>query len=116
MFSVVIHGQTFCSAFAFVITRSFSDWIHVAPVFFCLRVLQGVAVDFRRGRDEEACTTSLGKTQEIERTEKTCFDGFDGVVLVVNWGCWASKVVYLVYFEEDGFDDVVADELEIVFV
>lgn len=40
------------------------------------------------------------------------YDGLDGVELVMNRRCGASKVVDLIDLQEDGLNDVVSNELE----
>lgn len=70
----------------------------------------GVSVDLTRGGEEHAGFDTLGKSEHVDRSHGGCFDGFDGVVLVMWGACGTCKVVDLVYFQRDSLGDVVDDE------
>src|ERR1700723_2149419 len=45
--AVVSHGHGFAEALGFIVNRTRTDGIHVSPVSFFLRMLQGIAVALR---------------------------------------------------------------------
>jgi len=113
VFTVVIHSEALSSTFTFIIAGALSNWIDIAPVVLGLRVLKRVPINFRSGGDEETGSATLGKTQHVHGTNKTSLNGLDWVVLVMDWRGRASQVEDLINFQEDWFDDVMADEFKV---
>lgn len=113
VFTVVVHSEALSSTFTFIIAGTLSNWVHIAPVFFSLRVLKRISVNFRSGGDEEAGSATLGKAQHVHSANETSLDGLDWVVLVMDWRGRASEVEDLINLEEDWLDDVMSDEFKV---
>jgi len=86
-------SQGLGNSLSLVITCSGTDTVDVTPVFFSLRVLLWVTVDFRGGSDEETGLGSLGETEHVEGTHERGLDGLDSVVLVVRGRGGACEMV-----------------------
>lgn len=63
----------------FIVAGPLPDRVHIAPVGLGLGVLQGVAVDLARARDEEPRATALCEAQHVERPKKRRLGRLDGV-------------------------------------
>src|SRR5438270_4712539 len=50
--TVVGHGYRFGETLGLVVNRARPDRVHIPPIGFLLRMLQGISVTLRRGRDE----------------------------------------------------------------
>ena len=61
---------------------------------------------------EDACASSLGETEHIDRSHHRGLHRLDGIELVVNGGGGAGEVINLIDFELYGVDHIVAEELE----
>ena len=121
-------SQGLGDSLSLVVTCSGTDTVDVTPVFFSLRVLLWVTVDFRGGGDEESSLCSLGKTEHVEGTHERGLDGLDSVVLVVRRGSgackmvdfWTSAAILLevpskltVNLDQEWLNDIVSDHLEV---
>ena len=84
MDAVVGHGGGLGEALGFVVNGSRSDRIHVAPVALRLRMDLGVAVDLRRGREEEPSTLAVCEVEAVEASEGTDPQRGDRMFLVVT--------------------------------
>ncbi len=112
----VIEHQCFSCAFAFVVAGARADGVDVASVAFRLGVDIGVAVDFACGRVENSRADALGEAEHVDRAHDGGLGGLDGVELVVPGRRGAGEVVDLINFKKQRVCDIVADQLEIVFV
>mmetsp|Transcript_629 Transcript_629/g.1133 ORF Transcript_629/g.1133 Transcript_629/m.1133 type:complete len:229 (-) Transcript_629:790-1476(-) len=92
----VHHGL--CHPLTFIITRPRANGIDITPVALLLWVFLGISVDFGSGGEEHSGLDTFGKSEHIDSSHGGSFDGFDGVVLVMWWGCRACQMVDLIYF------------------
>jgi hypothetical protein len=82
----------------------------VAAVGFRLRVQGGVAIDLGGGGLEDP---RAQPPRQVQQVDGAMHRGPHPVVLVVNRGGRAGKIVDVVHLDLDGLRDVVADHLEI---
>src|SRR5216683_2302498 len=68
--TVIGHGDGLGEALGFVVDRTRSDGIHVAPVSFFLGMFQGIAVALRGGRDEIFRAVLVGDIEGVKRSER----------------------------------------------
>ena len=73
-----------------------------------------VTVNFRSGRLQNSSANSLGKSEHIYRTHNARLHRLHRIVLVMNRRRGAGKVIYLIHFQEDWLDDVVAHKFEVL--
>ena len=122
MLAVVVEHKRFGAALALIVAASYADGVNVTPGCFCLGVNLRVTVNFACAGLKNSGAASFCKTEHVNNTHNRGFHGFNGVVLVVNGGGWASEVVYLVNLSEvfegnvmaNEFKPVVADEVSYV--
>ena len=67
----------------------------------------GVTINFRRTGKQDTGSYTLGKSEHVERPHGTCFNGFDGIVLVMRRRCWTSQMINLVHFQLNWFRHIV---------
>lgn len=86
----------------------------------------------RSAGKEDACFGTLGKTEHIESSHETCFEGLDRIELIVRRRGRASEMVDLcmimhasrriqhrqfsvltVALSHEGFDDIVSNEFKV---
>mmetsp|Transcript_6621 Transcript_6621/g.13664 ORF Transcript_6621/g.13664 Transcript_6621/m.13664 type:complete len:211 (-) Transcript_6621:607-1239(-) len=99
------HG--FGHAFAFVVTGTRSNGIHIAPVRLWLGMHFGISVNFRRTGEQNTRSDAFGQSKHVECSHGTRLDGLDGVVLIMRRRSWTGKVINLIDFELNGFRYVV---------
>jgi len=75
---VVLVAQRLGDALALVVARARADAVDVPPVRLALWVHLGVAVDLRRGRQQQAAARALGEAQHVERAQHARLDRLRG--------------------------------------
>lgn len=106
-------AECLANALAFVVAGPRALAVDMAPVCFFLRVLLWIAVDFRSRGEQETGLDSLGQPKHVVGSKEACFEGLDGVGLVVDGASGASEMVDLVDLDQDAIHNVMADELKV---
>jgi hypothetical protein len=109
---MVVEKEGLCTPFPLIIARAKANGIDVAPIFFCLGVDVGIAVDFRGRGLENFTFQSLGKAEEVHRAENAGFEGLNRICLVMRRRGGAGEVVDFVDFYMEGETDIVANQLK----
>ncbi len=79
---MVIHEQRLSHAFAFVVTSSRSNRIHV-PRYDSVAMHFGITINFRSAGQQNLSTTAFSNSQHVDRTKHTRLDRLDGIELIV---------------------------------
>ena len=113
--AVVGHGDGLGEPLRLVVHPPRADRVHVAPVGLLLGMLQGVAVDLRRGREHEPGVLRLGQPERLVRAERAHLQRRDRQLQVVDRAGRARPVEHHVHgaVDVDVVGDVVLDEQEI---
>src|SRR5262249_43727498 len=109
---VIIEEQGLCGPLSFIITGSWPDRVHVAPVALGLRMLLRIAIDLARGRLKDARIEPLGETEHVDGAKHARLDRVNRIVLIVHRARRAGEVVDLVDLDVDRKHDIVPHKLE----
>lgn len=101
MLAVVLKGERLSDALALVIARADADGVDVAPVLLALRVLLGVPVDLRGGRQQQTGAQALGEAQHVEGAQHVGLDRLDPVGLVEHGGGGTRQMVDLIHLHAE---------------
>ena len=113
--AVIGHGHRLGEALGFVVDAARADRVDVAPVGLFLRMLQRVAVDLRRRRDDEARVLRLGEAERLVRAQRADLQRRDRQLEVVDRAGRARPVQHQVdrAVDVDVVRDVVLHEHEV---
>ena len=104
--------KRFGTPFAFVVTGTDADGVHIAPVTFHLRVHCRVAVDLAGAGLQYLGVEPLGKPQHIDRSMHTSLDRLHRVTLIMYGRSRTGKVVYFVALNVKGESHIVPDNFK----
>ncbi len=116
VFPAVVDGQRLGGALPLVVAAPRADAVHMAPVGFALRMLEGVAVDFGRRGVEDARLGLERQFQHVHHPDEGGLDGFDGVALIVDRRGGTGQVVDLVELPPEGLRHIMQNEGEAAVV
>ena len=113
MLPPIVHEERFGAALAFVVTRTRTDRIHIAPVRFLLRMHVRVAIDFARRGLKDFRVHALGEPEHVDRAVHARLRRLHRIVLVMDRRSGAREVVDLVDFHVERKGHVMTHQLEV---
>jgi hypothetical protein len=110
------HGDGFLESFGLVVNAAGSYGVDISPVFFRLRVYEGVSIDLGRGGYEDPCMFGLCETQAVVRTQGAHFEGLDRDLQVVDRAGGRGKMKDIFQFagNMDEFTHIMMIEFEVL--
>ena len=85
--TIVLNEKSLGGSFSFIVARSDSNRVDMAPVVFALRTDFWVTVDFWSGSKEYSGFVLFGEIQDVDRALETSEKSFQWGILVMNgWG------------------------------
>src|SRR5450631_614613 len=108
----IIKEQSFRAALSLIVTGANSNGVDASPVVLCLWMHIWIAVHFRGRCLQDFGLNSLGKAEHVNGAVHAGLRRLHWVMLVMDGGCWASKIVNLIDFQIDWECYVVANELK----
>src|SRR5436190_13276465 len=113
---MIIHHQRFGDALAFIVAAAKPDRVNVAEIVLRLWMDQRVAVNFACRSLQNTRLYAFCQPEHIDHTHYTGLNGFDWIVLVVNWRSGTGKIIDLIDLEHYRFGHVVTNQFEILTV
>src|SRR5258707_14150351 len=86
------HRHRLGKALGFVVDAARADGVDIAPVVLLLRMDERVAIDFRRGSEQEASVLGFGEAERFVRAEGADLERLDRQLQVVDRAGWGGKV------------------------
>ena len=77
-------------------------------------MLERVAVDLGSRCLQNARAHALGQTEHVQRAHYISLHRLHRIVLIVNRRSRTGQVINLIDLEQDGFDDIMAQQLELM--
>ena len=68
MLAVLFEKESFSTSLAFVVAGAGANWVHIAPIFFALRMHVGIAIDPAGRGLQDFCLHPFGETQHVDCT------------------------------------------------
>ena len=76
----------------------------------------GITVNFRGRSLKDSCVNALCQTEHIDRAHHAGFDGFHGIILIMNGRSRTREIVNLVNFEKNRFGYIVPNQFKKMIV
>ena len=114
MLAVIGDGHGFRETLGLVVAASRADAVDVSPVILGLRVDQRVAVDFRRGSEQEPRGLEPAESERLVGAERANLQGLDRELEIIDRAGWRGKMPDTIdpALEEKKLGDVLLDEFE----
>ena len=115
--AVIRHRHRLREPFRLVVNAARPDRVHVAPVVFFLRMLERIAVHFRRRSKNERGLFVLRQTKGVVRAERAHFQRGNREFQIIDRTRRRREmkdVIDLLFWQKDEVRDVMFDEPEIL--
>src|SRR5579863_1178250 len=94
--AMIGHGHGLAEALGFIVNRTRTDGIYVAPIGFFLRMFQRIAVTLRGRRDQVFCPILARYIQSMKSAQRTNLQSLDSVFRVIDWAGWTGEMEYVI--------------------